>query len=119
MNLMHPWIAAALSVMAWCVASADGGLDPAFDAPSMAPIPNLIAFQKDGRILVNVGSGVSTSIKELWSMMAGASALTPRTASSRPHDIVRLALSPVRARIQLGWSPYTPLKDGLAGLRAD
>jgi UDP-glucose 4-epimerase len=74
-------------------------------------------LDRAGGLVVNIGSGVSTSIKELWSLMAGASALTPRTASSRPHDIARLALSPVRARIQLGWSPYTSLKDGLAGLR--
>ena len=75
-------------------------------------------LDRSGGLVVNIGSGVSTSIKDLWSLMAGASALSPRTAASRPHDIARLALSPVRARIQLGWSPYTPLKDGLAGLRA-
>ncbi|MEY4392318.1 MAG: UDP-glucose 4-epimerase [Actinomycetota bacterium] len=74
-------------------------------------------LDRAGGLVVNIGSGVSTSVKELWSLMAGASALTPRTAASRPHDIARLALSPVRARIQLGWSPYTSLKDGLAGLR--
>lgn len=74
-------------------------------------------LDRAGGLVVNIGSGVSTTIKDLWSLMAGASALSPRTAATRPHDIARLSLSPVRARIQLGWSPYTSLKDGLAGLR--
>ena len=75
------------------------------------------SLDRAGGLVVNVGTGVSTSVKDLWSLMAGASALSPRTAAPRPHDIVRLSLSPVRARIQLGWSPATSLKDGLAGLR--
>ena len=41
----------------------------------------------------------------------------PRTSAARPNDLARLSLSPVRARIQLGWSPFTSLKDGLATLR--
>jgi len=49
--------------------------------------------------------------------MAGAAAPVPRTSASRPNDIARIALSPVRARIQLGWSPFTTLEKGLATLR--
>jgi hypothetical protein len=50
-------------------------------------------------------------------MMSGASGLAPRTSTARPNDLSRLALSPVRARIQLGWSPSTKLRDGLQLLR--
>jgi UDP-glucose 4-epimerase len=71
-----------------------------------------------GGLVINVGTGVTTSILDLWSIMGGASSPVPRTASARPNDIVRLALSPVRARIQLGWSPFTLLKDGLASMRS-
>ena len=77
----------------------------------------LRTLDRAGGLVVNIGTGVPTAVRELWSLMAGASALSPRSAASRPHDIVRLSLSPVRARIQLGWSPSTSLRDGLAGLR--
>lgn len=74
-------------------------------------------LDRAGGLVINIGTGVSTAVRELWTLMAGASALSPRSAAARPHDIVRLSLSPVRARIQLGWSPSTSLRDGLAGLR--
>lgn len=76
------------------------------------------SLDRAGGLVINVGTGIVTSILDLWSVMGGASSPTPRTASARPHDIVRLGLSPVRARIQLGWSPFTALKDGLASLRS-
>jgi len=41
----------------------------------------------------------------------------PRTSAARPNDLARMSLSPVRARIQLGWSPFTSLDAGLATLR--
>jgi UDP-glucose 4-epimerase len=76
------------------------------------------SLDRAGGLVINVGTGVTTSILDLWSIMGGASSPVPRTASARPNDIVRLALSPVRARIQLGWSPFTLLKDGLASMRS-
>jgi UDP-glucose 4-epimerase len=75
------------------------------------------SLDRAGGLVVNVGTGISTSINELWDTMGGASSPAPRTASARPNDLARLALSPTRARIQLGWSPFTPLRDGLARLR--
>jgi UDP-glucose 4-epimerase len=76
------------------------------------------SIDRAGGLIVNIGAGEQTSIKDLWAAMAGVSSLTPHNASSRPHDVSRLALSPVRARIQLGWSPFTSLKQGLALLRS-
>jgi UDP-glucose 4-epimerase len=75
------------------------------------------SLDRAGGLVINVGTGVSTSINDLWSTMGGASSPVPRTSAARPNDVVRLSLSPVRARIQLGWSPFTPLADGLATLR--
>ena len=75
------------------------------------------SFDRGGGLVVNVGSGNPVTVRELWSLMSGASGLAPRAAAARPNDIARLSLSPVRARIQLGWSPFTALKDGLAALR--
>jgi len=75
------------------------------------------AIDRAGGLIVNVGTGVSTSIIDLWSLMGGAAALAPRMSAPRPHEIARLTLSPVRARIQLGWSPFTVLEAGLAQIR--
>jgi UDP-glucose 4-epimerase len=75
------------------------------------------SIDRAGGLVINVGTGVSTSINDLWSTMGGASSPVPRTSAARPNDVVRLSLSPVRARIQLGWSPFTQLAEGLATLR--
>jgi UDP-glucose 4-epimerase len=75
------------------------------------------SLDRAGGLVINVGTGVSTSINDLWSVMGGASSPVPRTSAARPNDVVRFSLSPVRARIQLGWSPFTPLAEGLATLR--
>ncbi len=75
------------------------------------------SLDRAGGLVINVGTGTATSLLDVWSTMAGATALAPRAAAARPNDIVRLSLSPVRARIQLGWSPFTALKDGLSSLR--
>lgn len=75
------------------------------------------AIDRAGGLVVNVGTGVSTSIIDLWSLMGGVAALAPRMSAPRPQEMARLTLSPVRARIQLGWSPFTALESGLAQIR--
>lgn len=75
------------------------------------------AIDKAGGLVLNVGTGVGTSINDLWRMMGGASSPAPRTSSARPNDMIRLVLSPVRTRIQLGWSSFTVLADGLTTFR--
>lgn len=75
------------------------------------------SFDRAGGLVVNVGTGIATSIVDLWSLMGGVTSPVPRSATSRPHDLARLSLSPVRARIQLGWSPFTSLAEGLSTLR--
>lgn len=74
------------------------------------------AMDRAGGLVVNVGTGVPTSINELWAKMAGKSSPKPHQSAARPHDLMRMSLSPVRARIQLGWSPFTGLDAGLASL---
>lgn len=74
------------------------------------------AGAKGGGLVVNIGSGVSTSIRDLWSMMAGPSAQDPVSVPRRPNDISRFALSPTRARIHLAWAPWTELSVGLRSL---
>ena len=74
------------------------------------------AGAKGGGLVVNIGSGVSTSIRDLWTMMAGPSAEDPINIPRRPNDISRFALSPTRARIHLAWAPWTELSVGLRSL---
>jgi UDP-glucose 4-epimerase len=75
------------------------------------------AADRGGGLMVNVGTGEQTSVADLWSMLAPGRAVPvdgPR--SPRPDDLPRFAVSPVRARIHLQWSPWTTVEDGLARL---
>jgi UDP-glucose 4-epimerase len=78
------------------------------------------AGERGGGLLVNVGTGVQTSIVDLWERIAarvpGGPDIEVVHGPSRPDDLARFAVSPVRARIHLAWSPWTDLDDGLAKL---
>lgn len=71
------------------------------------------AGQRGSGLVVNVGTGVQTPVRDLWRAIAGAAAADPVSAPSRHDELARFALSPVRARIHLGWSPWTTLDEGL------
>ncbi len=75
------------------------------------------SIDRAGGLVINVGTGEQITVRDVWKAVAGTSGVTPRTSAARPSDISRLAISPVRARIQLGWSPFTPFADGLAATR--
>ncbi len=75
------------------------------------------AATKGSGLVVNVGTGVQTSIRDLLDLIGGRD--TPvQSGPARPGDLARFAVSPVRARIHLGWSAWTTLRDGLDQLRA-
>jgi UDP-glucose 4-epimerase len=78
------------------------------------------ALVRSGRrgsgLVVNVGTGVQTSLRELWKLIAPAGA-PPTFGPARPDELARFAVSPVRARIHLAWSPWTTLAEGLDALR--
>ena len=71
---------------------------------------------RGGGLVVNVGTGVSTSIRDLWAAMAGPGAHVPINSPRRTNDVARFALSPTRARIHLAWAPWTDLSVGLRSL---
>jgi len=71
------------------------------------------ASTKGGGLVINIGTGVQTSIESLWKTMAVGSTLQMRQEPARSGDLQRLAVSVVRARIQLGWKPWTLLGDGI------
>jgi UDP-glucose 4-epimerase len=75
------------------------------------------AIDRGGGLVVNVGTGVETTIRELYMRLAaltGAGDDEPQHASGRPDEPEGPALDAGRAAIQLGWKPWTALDDGLA-----
>ena len=84
-------------------------IDDAVDALVRAAV-------KGSGLIVNVGSGVATSIRDLWTLMAGPDGRQPAPSPRRQHDISRFAIAPTRARIHLAWAPWTELGTGLRGV---
>ncbi len=75
------------------------------------------ATDRAGGLVINIGTGEQTTVRDLWTIVAGKGAPIPRGSSARPDDITRFSLSPVRARIQLGWSAFTVLSAGVEKTR--
>jgi UDP-glucose 4-epimerase len=76
------------------------------------------AATKGSGLLVNVGSGVETSVNELHATMVDAigSRARPVHAPARTGELARSALDPGRAAIHLGWKPWTTLGEGVAAV---
>jgi len=63
----------------------------------------------DARGVINVSTGVETTLNELVDVLGVQASYAPE----RPGDARRSALAPERARNLLGWEARTPLRDGL------
>jgi UDP-glucose 4-epimerase len=72
--------------------------------------------QRGSGLVVNIGTGVQTSLRDLWTLVS-PDGPPPTFGAARPDELDRFAASPVRARIHLGWSPWTSLAEGLDALR--
>jgi UDP-glucose 4-epimerase len=68
-------------------------------------------------LVVNVGTGVETSVNELYATMARLTGTGSEAvyAPARPGEVVRSALDPRLAGTELGWKPGTALEVGLSG----
>jgi UDP-glucose 4-epimerase len=75
----------------------------------------LAAREADGR-LVNVGTGLETSVNRIFQLLAQITGFrgSPLSAPGRSGDLRRNALDPSLAEEVLGWRPWTHLEDGLA-----
>ncbi|MGH2759570.1 MAG: NAD-dependent epimerase/dehydratase family protein [Actinomycetota bacterium] len=64
---------------------------------------------------VNIGSGVETTINDLYRAMADAADYPgePHRGPERPGDLLRNALDVSKAGRVLDWKPWTPLSEGL------
>lgn len=67
-------------------------------------------------LLINVGTGVETSVNDLYAHLAASLGVEgpPEVAAARPGEVQRSVLDPARAAMQLGWSSWTSLADGTA-----
>ena len=74
----------------------------------------LAAVDHAGGVL-NVGTGVETSINELFATCARVTGYAREAEHdpARPGDILRSVIDPGRARAELGWAPRRTLEDGL------
>lgn len=65
-------------------------------------------------LLCNIGTGVETSVNELYGAMAAAAGVAepPTYAPPRAGELARSALSNERARAALGWAPQVELAEG-------
>ena len=73
------------------------------------------ATEKGGGLLMNIGTGIETSVVDLYDLMARLTGFEEeaRFGPERPGELLRSALDPGRAAIHLGWKPWTSLEDGL------
>ena len=73
------------------------------------------ASDTGGGLTVNIGTGVETSVQQLFDAMARMTGLEEpaRYAPPRPGELARSSLDPGRAEIHLGWKPWTDVDTGL------
>jgi UDP-glucose 4-epimerase len=112
-----PTFLAAAALGQACVVEGDGRqtrdllyVDDAVDA-------FVRASNRGSGLVVNIGTGVQTSVRDLHRMIAG-NGVEPVRAPARTREVGRFAVSPVRARIHLAWAPWTTLAEGIARTRA-
>jgi UDP-glucose 4-epimerase len=66
-------------------------------------------------LLANVGTGVETTVNELFATMARLTGSTDPAAyaPARPGELQRSALDPTLVGSELGWKPLHTLEQGL------
>ena len=80
------------------------------------------AFSRAGErgtgLLCNIGTGVETSVNELYAAMARNAGVNqpPIYAPARSGELQRSSLDPSRAALHLGWKPWTTVDKGTAAV---
>jgi UDP-glucose 4-epimerase len=74
-----------------------------------------LAAEGASGVVLNVGTGVETSVNSLYQLIAAAAQFKgrPRYGPERPGDLRQSALDPAAADKTLGWRPWTSLEEGL------
>ncbi|MDP1819876.1 MAG: GDP-mannose 4,6-dehydratase [Acidimicrobiales bacterium] len=73
------------------------------------------AATRGSGLLCNIGTSRETSVNQLYDAMAAAAGVTEPAlrAAARTGELARSSLDPGRARIHLGWEPWTDLDTGV------
>ncbi|MGZ4689401.1 MAG: GDP-mannose 4,6-dehydratase, partial [Acidimicrobiia bacterium] len=73
------------------------------------------ASDRGSGLVINIGTGVETSVEELYDSIARATGFKDPAnhAPARPGELQRSSLDPGRAEIHLGWKPWTDLDTGV------
>lgn len=74
------------------------------------------AHERGSGLVVNIGTGVATTLRDLAALVSNGGPEATYVAA-RTDELDRFSLSPVRARIHLGWSPWTNVATGVDLLR--
>ena len=72
------------------------------------------AADRGSGLLANIGTGLETSVNDLYASMARATGVERAAvhAPARPGELARSSLDPGRAGLYLGWKPWTDLDTG-------
>ena len=76
------------------------------------------AAERGGGLVLNIATGEETSVNDLYRTMASHAGFErpAMAAPPRPGELQRSCLDPGRARIHLGWQPWTTLDEGTAAV---
>ncbi len=74
------------------------------------------AASYEGGVYLNIGTGVGTSVNDLFAKLCEITGkrVRPRHADPPPGEVHRSVLDASAAAKRLGWKPWTPLEEGLA-----
>jgi UDP-glucose 4-epimerase len=76
---------------------------------------NVLALQTDFCGIVNIGSGIGTSDRQVYDAVAAAvgTTLQPSYTAVRPGEVMHIHLNATRASNILGWKPSVPFPEGV------
>jgi UDP-glucose 4-epimerase len=76
------------------------------------------AGERGSGLLCNIGTGIETSINDLYAAMARNAGVKqpPIYGPTRAGELQRSSLDPGRAAIHLGWKPWTTIEKGTAAV---
>ena len=74
------------------------------------------ATEKGGGLTLNIGTGVETSVQQLYDVMCRLTGFREpaQYAPPRTGELARNALDASRAELHIGWKPFTSIEEGVA-----
>ncbi len=76
---------------------------------------NVLALNKGGGQILNLGSGIGTSINEIFDLLKESTGYqgTAEHGPAKEGEVFRIFITNERAKEALGWAPSVALKDGI------